>query len=441
MPTRRQLLLSVPVLGAMTPGALAACSRDEPVEIDEAEALRMRVWDDAAASAYETSLEAFAQKTGIAVDVEVVVWDDYWKQLPLDVAGESLPDVLWMNTANMAEAQASGQLVDVGKALGDTVAQWEEAATELYRMEDSLWGVPQIWDQSILIAHDELVTKAGGDASALSFDPGAPSDPLRDLARAITIDGEELHPGDEGFDPKARATFGFGAHMDRSAVLGPFIAAHGGSWQDEEGQFTFASSEGVAAVQYLADLSADHLAPAGKETVGDEGLCQSLFLEGKLGLLQTGTYDLHTLWGGIKDSFPWSVHPVVGGAEGPRPLVHAVAAVGVTPDDDKDREKAIGELLRWLGSAEGQRPLAEHRLGIPAHRDLHPVWQEAWADEGVDVTILETAPDGVARPEHGVRSAEGTGAALPVIAEIFTGKAAADEALPRAQDEARAAMG
>ena len=439
MPTRRQILLSTAAMGLAGAGALAGCTREGPADTAAAaDTLRMRVWDDAAAAAYETSLEAFTRKTGIAVEVEVVVWDDYWKQLPLDVADEALPDVLWMNTANLAGTRAGGTLLELGEIVGDQASQWEETATDLYRIDGALWGVPQIWDQSILLAHHELVTEADGDASALTFDPGAPSDPLRELARRITVDAEGLHPGDEGFDDSSRTVFGFGSHPDRTAVLGPFIAAQGGAWQDAEGEFVFASPEGVSAVQYLADLAADHLAPAGAETVADDRLCQSLFLEGKLGLLQTGTYDLHTVREGIADSFDWSVHPVVAGSEGPRPLVHAIAALGVDPGDE-DRAADIGELLTWLGSVEGQRPLAENLLGIPAHRELHGTWQKAWENAGVDVSALATAPAEPALPERGNRSAEGTEAALPIIAKVFQGEETAEQALPVAQKEARAA--
>src|SRR5699024_6125097 len=117
-----------------------------------------------------------------------------------------------------------------------------------------------------------------------------------------------------------------------------------------------------AAVQYLADLVSAHLAPDGEDAVEDPTLCRTLFLQGKLGLLQTGTYDLHTLAEEIDGAFEWGVHPVVAGPEGPRPLVHSIAALGVDPQDE-EREKAIAELLSWLGGAEGQRPLAENRLG------------------------------------------------------------------------------
>ncbi|WP_227873050.1 ABC transporter substrate-binding protein [Brachybacterium ginsengisoli] len=439
MPTRRQLLLSTAAMGVMGAGALAGCTGAAPAELEDGDALRMRVWSESAASAYEAALEAFTESTGIEVGVEVMTWDDYWTQLPLDVASGKLPDVLWMNTANLAQVRADGNLLEIGEIAGDVASQWETAATDLYRTEDGLWGVPQVWEQSILVAHEGLIGEADGDAAALSFEAGAPTDPLRDLARAVTVDGEGRHPGDDGFDPTSRAIHGFGAQPDRTALLGPFIAAQGGQWQDEKGRMTFASGEGIAAVQYLADLSADHLAPAGTETVEDPELCRTLFQSGKLGLLQTGTYDLHALSEEIGKKFTWGIHPAVEGPEGSFPMVHAIAVVGMDPDDD-DRRDAVGKLLRFLGGVDGQRDLAENRLGIPAHRDLRGAWEKSWSAAGVDVSMIDL-PETVARPETGNRSTIATGTALPIIAEVFRGETDAAEALPRAQKAANKELG
>lgn len=438
MPTRRQLLLTAAATGLAGVGALSGCSRGGPAELGDGDRLRMRVWSEAAGAAYEESLAAFTADSGIEVELEVLSWDDYWTQLPLDVAGGTLPDVLWMNTAHLAETQAAEVLLDVGEIVGGDSSAWEQVATDLHRIDETLWGVPQYYDQSLLIANQGLVAAAGGDASALVFDPGAGSDPLRELATALTADGEGRHPGDEGFDPAARTTHGFSAHPDRSSVLGPFLAGQGGAWQDEGGAVTLATEQGVAAIQYLADLASSHLAPAAAETLEEPGRCRDLFVGGRLGLLQTGTYDLHTLVEEIDGAFEWTLHPVVAGPEGARPLVHSVAAAGVDPDD-ADRAAAIGRLLGWLGSVEGQRPLAENRLGIPAHRDLRGAWEESWAGVGVDVSAVEV-PQDPALPEHGARSAEATGEALAIIAEVFRGDATAEEALPRAQGAARTVM-
>src|SRR5699024_8850122 len=101
VPTRRQLLLSTAAMGMAGVGALAGCSGDAPAELEEGDSLRMRVWSESAATAYEDSLAAFTDSTGIEVDLEVLSWEDYWEQLPLDVASGDMPDVLWMNTANL----------------------------------------------------------------------------------------------------------------------------------------------------------------------------------------------------------------------------------------------------------------------------------------------------------------------------------------------------
>lgn len=436
--SRRQLLPTTALALLAGGGALAGCS-GRTVELDEGDALRMRVWSEAAAAAYEDSLAGFTAETGLRVEVEVLAWDDYWNQLPLDVAAGSLPDVLWMNTAQLSQIRAGDTLLELEDVVGRLEGRWVEAATDLYRDDDGLWGVPQIWEQSMLVVNEQLLEEAGADAEDLSFDPYEDSDPLRELARALTVDEEGRHPGEDGFDAGSRTVHGFSAHPDRSAILGPFLAGLGGRWQDSRGRLSIASAEGVASVQYLADLAAAHLAPAASETVEDPQLCRDLFVAGKLGLLQTGTYDLHVLAEKIDGKFPWRIQEVVAGPEGTRPLVHAIAAVGVDPDDD-DREKAIGELLRWIGGSDGQRPLAENRLGIPAHEDLRRSWEKSWESEGVDLSDLPV-PEDVALPEHGDRSSIATATALPIIAEVFLGEAEASEAVPRAQQEARDARG
>ncbi|MGY5763742.1 ABC transporter substrate-binding protein [Brachybacterium sp. DNPG3] len=442
MLSRRRLLLSALATGGAGAGVLAACSRQPEVDLGTGEALQLRVWSDAAASAYRTSLDLFTEETGIEVEIETLAWEDYWSQLPLDVAAGSLPDVLWMNTAHLAQLVAAEQLLEVGEIVGDDTAQWEAVATDLYRRDDGLWGVPQVWERSVLLTNTSLLEASAIDPASLdlAFDPGADSDSLRELCRTVVADSEGLGIDEAGFDASAQAVHGFSAQADRSAVLGPFIAGAGGAWQDEEDAFVFASDDGIAAVQYLADLAAAHLAPDGASTVADSSLCQELFTGGRLALWQTGTYDLGTVITEVGDTFAWSVGEVIAGPEGTHPLVHAVAAVGITTKDD-DRSTAIERLLVWLGSADGQRPLAEARLGIPAHRDLHQTWADAWKEAGADVSALADAPTDPARPESGVRSAEGTGAALPIIAGVFTGETDAATALPEAQTAASEAMG
>lgn len=436
MPTRRQILSTAVLGGAM----LSGCGRRRKGrEGADPDALHIRVWDERAAGAYRSALKGFTSASGLGVEVEAMAWEDYWTALPLDVAGGSAPDLLWMNTANLAQLVANDELIDLTEVLGEAAGSWEGFAGDLYRIEDRLWGAPQFWDRTVLLANRSLTDAAGADPAALRFDPGAPQDPLREAARAMTKDAAGLHPDQPGYD-QGSGTWGTGTGPDRSALLGPYVAANGGTWQEEDGAFAFASPEGIAAIQYLADLALKHkVTPPATDLVADRGLARQRFTEGRLGLLQTGTYALEQVRAGIAGAFPWSVHPPAAGPTGERPLVHAVALVAIATKDE-DREAAIAELLQHLTSLEGAKPLAQQRLGIPARRDLHDAWVQAWAQQKVDVSALGGAPRDIALPETGVRAAEATDAALEKITEVFTGKAQASEALPAAQraaDEAR----
>lgn len=427
MPTRRQLLASLAALGAGAATAGCTGGGPEPTETDE-DTLVLRIWDERAVAPYEESLAAFTKDTGVAVTVEMIEWDQYWQTLPQDMATGSAADVCWMNTANLVPLQRAGSLVDAGAAAGEAVGRWERVATDLYRRDDVLWGVPQLWDVTMLAANRSLVDAAQVDPQGLVFDPSGGGDTLREAARALS--GAAAGSGSDAV--AENPVYGFSAHADRTAVLGPFVAANGGQWQHQDA-FAFASPQGIAAIQYLADLAnVDLVAPPGPETNADPQMCRDLFAAGRLALLQTGTYDLARLVDGIGDAFAWDLHPPVAGPQGRRPLVHAIAAVGVASDDE-DRAERIAALLAWLGGVEGQRPLAEAGLGIPAHTDLRGTWQEQWAGRGVDVAPVLADLSQVALPEIGARADAGTAAAMPVIQEVFAGKAEAAEALPRAQ--------
>lgn len=433
MPTRRDLLRLAAVTGAGL--AVTSCSRPAPGDGEDPDALLLRVWDEAAASVYRETLDGVELPDGYTVEVEAVSWEDYWTRLPLDVAGDSLPDLLWMNTANLAQMQANDQLMDIGEALGDAAGRFEQVCVDQYRRDDALWGLPQLYERTVLLANRTLTDAASVDPAKLAFDPARSTDTLRDAARALTVDGTGKHPGQQGFDAAKRTVWGFSAQPDRSALLGPFIAANGGRWQEDDGRFAFASPQGIAAVQYLADLCHGQLAPDGPAVVGDPHLCRDLFTQGKLGLLQTGTYDLEKVASTMAKDNTWDVHPPVPGPAGPRPLVHTVAMVA-TASKDKKRNAAVVEVLRTLASVDGCRGLAQQRLGIPAHRDLRDVWQSAWKEKGVDVSGLGDPPSEIAQPDIGLRSADGAGTALGIIAPVFAKKRPAADALPEAQKKA-----
>lgn len=401
--------------------------------------LTFRLWDELAQPAYEESFAAFTEQSGWQVNIDLVAWGDYWTRLPLDVASGDAADVYWMNSANYVLYKDSGDLLDINEVLPDAADQWEDSVVELYSRDGGLWGVPQLWDSIALFYNKQLVEEAGVDPSALEFDPSADTDSLREAATKLTLDGEGRHPGEDGFDADGRSQFGFNSQADRQAIIGPFLASNGAQWQQDDA-YVFASEEGIAAFQYMADLvNVDQVAPSAADTNENGDFSRDLFTQGKLGLFQSGPYNLGNIFEGVADSFEWAIAPPVAGPEGAKSLVHGVVAVG-NAKAPEDKQEGIKALLEWLGSAEGQRPLAEQGVAFPGHKEAQDAFISFWDEKGVDVSVFVEAAKNPAEADTGARANAGLTAAIPIFQEVFIGRLPASEGIPQAQEEGNAAM-
>ena len=448
---RRTILSSLAAAGLL--GTAAACSPSSDDGGDSAGGasdaggstggdkgtLTFRLWDQNAVPAYEESFQAFTAESGWNVNIDVVPWGDYWTRLPLDVASGDAADVYWMNSANYVQFKDSEALLDINEIIPDGASQWEQSVVDLYTRDGGLWGVPQIWDSIAVFYNKGLVEEAGVDPEDLVFDPSAETDSLRDAARALTLDGAGLHPGESGFDVDSREQFGFNSQADRQAIIGPLLASNGATWQEDD-QYTFASPEGIEAFQYMADLiNVENVAPSAADTNENGDFSRDLFTQGKLGLFQSGPYNLLAISEGVADSFEWALAGPVEGPAGAKSLVHGVVAVG-NAQADEDQQEGIAALLTWLGSKEGQLPLAEQGVSFPGHVDAQDAFIAFWEEKGVDVSVFVEAAKNPAEADTGARANAGLGAAIPIFQEVFIGRLSAEDGIPQAQEEGNAAM-
>ena len=451
MMKRRTILSSLAAAGLL--GTAAACSPSSDDGGDSAGGasdaggstggdkgtLTFRLWDQNAVPAYEESFQAFTAESGWNVNIDVVPWGDYWTRLPLDVASGDAADVYWMNSANYVQFKDSEALLDINEIIPDGASQWEQSVVDLYTRDGGLWGVPQIWDSIAVFYNKGLVEEADVDPEDLVFDPSAETDSLRDAARALTLDGAGLHPGESGFDVDSREQFGFNSQADRQAIIGPMLASNGATWQEDD-QYTFASPEGIEAFQYMADLiNVENVAPSAADTNENGDFSRDLFTQGKLGLFQSGPYNLLAISEGVADSFEWALAGPVEGPAGAKSLVHGVVAVG-NAQADEDQQEGIAALLTWLGSKEGQLPLAEQGVSFPGHVDAQDAFIAYWEEKGVDVSVFVEAAKNPAEADTGARANAGLGAAIPIFQEVFIGRLSAEDGIPQAQEEGNAAM-
>lgn len=400
-----------------------------------------RLWDEAAAPAYEDSFAAFEkQHENIDVKVDVVPWSEYWSRIPLDINSGDMADVFLVNSSNIAQYADNGNLIDVSKAIGNDHDEWEQSVVDLYTRDGSLWGVPQLWDSIALFYNKDLTDAAGVDVKDLTWAPDAgDGDTLLPALQKLTTDKSGNTAESADFDSSNVATFGLNAQADMQAIYLPWLAENGAQYQDEKtDEFAFASDKGVEAFSYVIDLiNKYHVAPSAADTNTNGDLARDMFIQGKLALFQSGPYSLPAIAEGATD-INWGIVPMIAGPEGRVGTVHGVVAVGNAATKNED---ATVEVLKWLGSAEGQAPLAEQGVSFPGAVDAQQSYVDYWDKQGVDVTpFIEAAKGDTARPPVGPAVDAGTNAYTPLLADLFLGSDDLAKGLKEAQDAGNDAM-
>ncbi|QOR47778.1 sugar ABC transporter substrate-binding protein [Trueperella pecoris] len=440
---KRPFLTAVAALGTLGL-ALSACSPSTGNKSSESSAassgdqatVTFRLWDDVAAPAYEESFKAFEEKNpGIKVKVEVVPWGDYWTQLPLDISSGEMADIFWVNSSNFALYADNGNLMNITKELGKDHDAWQQSVVDLYTRNDSLWGIPQIWDSIGLFYNKDLVTEAGVDVTKLTW--GTADDTLLPALQKLTKDANGKTADAPDFDAANIKTYGMNAQADMQAIYLPFLAQAGGLFQKEDGSFDFASDKGVMAFTYITDLiNKYHVAPPAAETNTNGDLAREMFIRGEMALFQSGPYSLKTIADNTKIN--WGIAPLISGPEGAVSTSHGVVAVG--NEQTKNREATL-KVLKWLGSAESQAPLGKMGVSFPGAVDAQDYFVNYWADKGVDVSVfIDAAAGKTALSPFGPDVNAGTEAFMPRLLDVFLGSVPVEQGLKEAQDAGNSAM-
>lgn len=399
--------------------ALSACSVGGAPAANEGQTtVTFRLWDDQVAKAYESSFATFTQQhPDIKVEVQVVPWADYWTKLPTDISAGTAADIYWTNTSNFGLYADNNQLLPIDDDPG-----WVRSVVSLYTRNGKLWGVPQLWDSIALFYNKNLVSKAGVDPAALTWDPSGAADTFLPAARKLTVPGKQ---------------FGFNAALDSQAILWDFVGSNGGTWQNGDG-FDYADQPKTAeAVQYVVDLiNKEHVAPSAADTNTNGDKARQLFTQGKLALFQSGPYNLKNIQDGA--GFDWGIAPLLKGPAGRVSVVHGVAAVASAKTKHKD---ATVQVLKWIGSTQGAEPIAAGGYAFPGVTAAQPAFVDYWKKLGVDVQPFVDASTGTTFPAPvGPRVNAGATAATPILQQILLGQTGVRDGLRKAQDAANQAL-
>lgn len=395
----------------------------------------VRLWDEQVAGAYRKSFAEFGREhPGIEVRVNVVAYSTYFDTLRTDVAGGGADDIFWISNAYFAEYADSGRLMDIA-----TQRAWDSAVVDQFTREGELWGVPQLTDAGIGVYYNaDLLAAASVDPSELAtlrWSPNPAVDTLRPLLARLTLDREGRAAGTAGFDAQRIRQWGYNAANDLQGIYLNYIGSAGGVFTLGD-RFAFDNPQAAQAFSYLVGLiNADHVAPPASATNDNGDFSRNQFLQGRMALFQSGTYNLAA----VADTAPfrWGVALLPEGPAGRISVTNGIAAAGNSATAHPD---AVREVLAWMGRARGNAYLGAGGAAVPAVLDAQRVYHDYWRSRGVDVSPFFDVLKGrrVDAP-GGAGFAAGFDALKPYFDEMFLGRRDVPSTLAAAQQAANAA--
>ncbi len=400
----------------------------------------VRLWDEQVAAAYRKSFDEFSRlHPDIDIRVNVVAYASYFDALRTEAAGGSADDIFWLSNAYFAGYADSDRLMDIGKVLSPNAsAEWDPSVVGQFTRNGAMWAVPQLTDAGIAVYFNaDLIEAAGVSLDrlvAMRWSPGD-VDTLRPLLATLTVDADGHHADEPGFDPGRVRQWGYNAANDLQGIYLNYIGSAGGLFSDGD-RFAFDNPGSVAAFNYLVRLiNDDHVAPPASDTNSNGDFSRNQFLQGRMALFQSGTYNLAAI--ADQSHFRWGVVPMPVGPVGRVSVTNGIAAAGNSATKHPD---AVREVLAWMGSTQGNQYLGASGSAIPAVLGAQRVYFDYWARRGVDVKPFFTVLDRPRIPAPGGPGfPAGYQALRPYFDEMFLGRADVARTLADAQAAANAA--
>ncbi len=333
--------------------------------------LTFQIWDVNQRDGMQAMCDAYTAKNpDVTIEVQVTNWGEYWTKLEAAAESNTMPDIYWMHTDQILYYADFGILADL---------------TDLYAEEDSsyyqnhfsdisignasgtdgrIYGIPKDKDNVVLVYNKEMF-----DAAGVAY-------PTEDWTWDDMADASQ-----KIYD--ATGKYGYMAYNDEQLGYWNFVYQNGGYILDPDTNLHagYTQPATVEAIKYYVSIQQNdwcpdqnYFAETSPGTAFFSGM-GSMFLEGSWNLLSemtnypdmVGKWDIAML--------PRCPDPMSGDGRGSisNGLCYSTAARGKNLEVVKD-------VLKFLGSEEGQRIQGESGAAIPAYLGLEDTWSKSFGN-------------------------------------------------------------
>jgi multiple sugar transport system substrate-binding protein len=227
----------------------------------------------------------------------------------------------------------------------------------------------------------------------------------------------------------------YNAGNDLQGIYLNYIGSAGGVFAVGD-RFAFDNPQAAEAFRYLVRLiDVDQVAPPASDTNDNSDFSRNMFLQGRMALFQSGTYNLSQI--ARNAPFRWGVAMMPAGPSGRVSVTNGIAAAGNSASSHPD---AVRQVLAWMGSADGNAFLGARGAAVPAVIAAQRKYFDYWSARGVDVSpFFDVLGEPRIAAPGGAGFSAGFEALKPYFDEMFLGRLDVPQALAQAQKAANAA--
>lgn len=374
-------VLTAGVMGAYLVACGGSGKGKEPEEGSDSRALTVSIWDNNQLSGLTEIMNDFTEKTGIAVEIQVVPWDQYWTLLEAGAQGDTLPDVFWMHSNYSQKFMSNDILLDLTDYVASSeiidMENYYEDIAELYQLDGKIYAIPKDYDTIGLWYNKTMFDEAGLDYPDESWT----WDTLADAAKKLTKeDGSQY-----GFS--SAATYNQDGYYN-------LIYSMGGSVLSEDKKTSLWNSpETKKAMEWWYDNLVTVSMPS--QQVMGENTSDVLLGSGKAAMVMQGSWMVAAFRDNEYTAKNCDVAVLPKSADGNRITIYN--GLGWAAAANGSRTEDAWKLLEYLGSEEAQKKQAQLGVTMSAFKGTSDAWVSC-APEFHLQSLLDMSEKMVIRP-------------------------------------------
>jgi multiple sugar transport system substrate-binding protein len=388
--------------------------------------LTFQIWDVNQRDGMQAMCDAYTAQVNpdVVIEVQVTSWSEYWTKLEAAAESNTMPDIFWMHTDQILYYADFGILADLTDLYADEETDYytnhfsEVSIGNATGSDGRIYGVPKDKDNVVLVYNKEMF-----DAAGVSYpDENWTWDDLTDASQKI-------------YD--ATGKYGYMAYNDEQLGYWNFVYQNGGYILDEQNiNAGYTQPATMEAIEFYVNLQKNDWCPDqayfAETTPGTAFFSQigAMYFEGSWNLLSElenypemmGKWDIAPL--------PKCPDPESGDGTGTisNGLCYATAAKGKNLD-------VVEDVLRFFGSAEGQRIQGESGAAIPAYLGMEDTWSTVFQqfDYLIDVDVCYEQFDTAVQYINNASRRKWKSTAADEMVKIYNGSVTIEQGLQNMQ--------